>query len=192
MAFGVAVDFARAGLENPGAEPFGHSEHVEGAQQGSLHRLDGIALISGRRGGAGQVEDPINVLVDWLGNIVPADFEARICRQMSDVFVASRLEVVQADHSATPAEQPVAQVRTQKTGAARHQDSFVHPETLPREPDAAPRRFVDHAASERLTWWSPMPRDEARMKATISATSGTLENSASILSRACGTVKPLR
>ncbi len=84
--------------------------------------FDGVVLIMARRGGAGQVVDFVNLQQDRLGNIVADELEIRPAQQMRDVDLLAGEEVVEADHVVPFIDQPLAQMRTQKSGAAGDQD----------------------------------------------------------------------
>ena len=53
------------------------------------------------------------------------ELEMRVVQQVDDVVLGAGEEVVHADHVVTVAEQPLAEVGAEKTGAAGDQDAFA-------------------------------------------------------------------
>ena len=121
---------------------------MEGAEHAGLERVDRVALVLRRRGGAGEVEDGVgrqpapDDSAAGLGDVVDQDREARVRPQVLDVGGAPGLEVVEADHAAAAGEQRLAQMRADEARAAGDQDgpglaALRHAELLPLAAPAA-------------------------------------------------------
>ena len=121
---GVPINLARRGLENSGPAAACHPQHVDGAHHRGLHRLDGVVLIVPGGGRTGEVVDLVHLQPDGYRDIVPDQLEIRLGQQMGHVALLAGEEIVQADDVVTLRNQPVAQMRTQKSRAAGHQNSF--------------------------------------------------------------------
>ena len=74
----IAVDLARRGLEDLDLQPFCQPEHVDGAVNGSLGRLNRIVLVMDRRCRAGEIIDLVNLDEERKGHVVADQLEARI------------------------------------------------------------------------------------------------------------------
>ena len=82
MDHGISVYFAGGGLEDSGFAPFGEAQHIQSSQHGGFHCVDGVKLIMGRRGGAGQVVDLVNFHDIGNGNVMAYYFKSGIIRQV--------------------------------------------------------------------------------------------------------------
>ncbi len=71
-----------------------------------------------RRGGAGEIEDPVEAALEGLGDVVLHHGERAVARQVDDVLMTPGLEVVEPRHDVAALEQPVAQVRSEETRSA--------------------------------------------------------------------------
>src|SRR5271157_68586 len=118
MLFGVAVDLAGRGEQDARAHPLGESEHVDRAHHAGLDRLDGVELVMDRRSGAGQMEDAIDFEQDRLDGVVADDLEVGIAFEMNDVGATPAEEVIEAYYLVAVVEQPLAEVRAEKSRAA--------------------------------------------------------------------------
>jgi hypothetical protein len=121
VQLGVTVDLAGRGLHDTRARPLGQAEHVDRAVHAGLDRLHGIELVVHRRGRAGQVEDAIDLDIEREGDVVAHHLEARVVEQVRDVRAPPREVVVDAQHLVPGRHQALAQMRTQKAGAAGDQ-----------------------------------------------------------------------
>ena len=124
MDLGIAVDFAGRGLQHLRPAALGHAQHVDRPHHRGLHRLDGIVLVVARRGGAGQVVDLVDLQQDRQRHVVANQLEVRPAEQMGDVRLLAGEEVVEADHVVPLLDQPLAEVRAEKAGAAGDQNAF--------------------------------------------------------------------
>jgi hypothetical protein len=75
-----------------------------------LRRLDRVELVVHRRGGAGEVEDPLRLDVERKGHVVAHHLEAWLRKQVLDVALRAGEEVVDAEHLVTARDQTVAEV----------------------------------------------------------------------------------
>ncbi len=77
----------------------------------------------GRRGGAGEVVDLIDLELERINHVVPHEFEPRMRQQMGDVVLAAGEQVVETDDLMAVAQQPVAEMAAEKTGTAGDEDA---------------------------------------------------------------------
>lgn len=118
----VAIDLRRRGLENGGVLPAGQVQEVEGAEHAGLGRMNAVRLIVGRRGGTGQVVDPVDLEMAGVDDVVRHDAKRPVVAQMGYVGLLAGMEVVQADHLVAEPRQSLAQVRAKKPGPAGDQN----------------------------------------------------------------------
>ena len=104
-------------------DALGEHQHVEGAHDVRLDRLDRVVLVVHRRRGAGQVVDLVDLGEERLADVVPQQLEARMVEQVLDVVPPAGEEVVQADDVVALGQQPVAEMRADEAGAAGDEDS---------------------------------------------------------------------
>ena len=130
----VAVDLAGRGLEDLGPNPLGQAQHVDGAVDTGLGRLNRVVLVVNRRGRAGQIIDLVDLDIERERHVMPHQFEARIAETGRDVLLGAGEIVVDAEHVVARLEQPLAQMRPQESRAAGDQDTLAHdaPERSPR------------------------------------------------------------
>ena len=77
------------------------------------------------------MKDAIDLEQDRLDDVVADELEARMALEMLDIGALAAEEVVQADDVVPVAQQPLAQMRSEKSRAARHQCSHVSPSVAP-------------------------------------------------------------
>ena len=90
-----------------------------------LGRLHRVVLVMDGRGRAGEVVDFVDLDIEREGHVVAHQLEARVVEQMRDVALGAGEEVVDADDVVAAFEQPVAQMRAEKAGAAGDHDGAV-------------------------------------------------------------------
>src|SRR6266404_3106417 len=90
-----------------------------------LGRLNGVVLVVNRTGGARQVKYLVDFQIEREGDVVSDDFEPGRTQQSRQVFLVARVEVVDAQDLMSSVNQFFAQVRTQKTGTTRYQNSLL-------------------------------------------------------------------
>ena len=73
------------------------------------------------------MKDAVDLEQDRLDDVVADELEAGMALEMLDVGALAAEEVVQADDVVPVAQQPLAQMRSEKSRAARHQYSHVSP-----------------------------------------------------------------
>jgi hypothetical protein len=74
--------------------------------------------------GTGEIEDPVDFKEDRLRDVVPHEFEGGAVEEMGDVPLSAREEIVEADYLVTVADEPVAQVGTDKPGASGDENAL--------------------------------------------------------------------
>ena len=92
-----------------------------GALRADLQRLQRQAQVVDRAGGAREVVDEVDRLVDPdpVDDVLVHEREA-IVPEVLDVLERARLEVVDADHPVALLDQVVAEMRAEEPGAAGH------------------------------------------------------------------------
>ncbi len=121
---GIAVDLRGRGLQDRNPEPLGEAQHVDRAEHAGLGRLHRIELVVHRRGGTGEVVDPIHFHVERPRHVVARQVEAGLADQVLDVASGARVEVVDAEHLLALGYQPFAEVGADEPGAARDQHAL--------------------------------------------------------------------
>jgi len=111
---------------------------------GGLHR---IALI----GRAGQVEDRIDLDVEWKRHVVPDRLEHRVGQQMGNVLAAAGEVVVRTHHFRARGEQPFTQVRADEACAAGDEDAAVFVVSVKRHHDSRVWASSGRPASRPVT-----------------------------------------
>src|SRR4051812_10830840 len=126
MHFRVAVYFAGGCLQNARALFSGKLEHVVGAKYAGPHRTDRVVLIVRRRSRAGEIEDALHRTGDLerLRDVVLDERKSGMVEKRPDVLDTARVEIVDAGHVVTALHQPIAEMRTDESGAAG--DHGVH------------------------------------------------------------------
>jgi len=125
MDRGIAVHFTRRGLEDTGAGALGEAEHVDGAVYARLGCLDGIVLIVGRAGRAGEVEYAVHFDIIRKGDVVADELEIRVSHEVGDVPLLAGKEVVKADDVVFFLDEPVAKVASQESGTAGDESTGI-------------------------------------------------------------------
>src|SRR5262245_50895905 len=126
MHVGIAVDLTGRGLEDPGAQALGEPQHIYSAEHARFRRLHGIVLIVDGRGRAGKIVDLVHFHVERKGYVVAHDLKAKMARKPGDVLTPACKVVVDAEHLAILAQQPLAQVRSDEPGAAGNKNTLSH------------------------------------------------------------------
>src|SRR5260370_38069204 len=90
-----------------------------------LGRLKGSVRVGNRSRGGRQVKSLVAFHIKRKGDVVPDDFEPGRTHQSRQVFLVARVEVVDAQDLMSSVNQFFAQVRTQKTGTTRYQNSLL-------------------------------------------------------------------
>ena len=71
-----------------------------------------------RRGGAGEVVDPIDFDLEGVDHIMPQQFEPRMVAEVEDIALPTSEEVVETDHLVPVREESLAEMTAQKPGSA--------------------------------------------------------------------------
>ena len=124
MDLRIAVDLRCGGLEDPGLHPLGQPQRVDGAHDAGLDRLDRVVLVMNGGCRTGQVVDLIDFEVDRVDDVVTDAFKMGISQQMADVVLAAGVKIIEAKELLSLCEKPLAEVRSEKAGAAGDQNPF--------------------------------------------------------------------
>jgi hypothetical protein len=87
---------------------------------GGLHR---IMLIMYRAGRTSQIEDPINLNIEWKRHVVAHQLEVMAIKQMPDIQLATGEKVIDTNDIISGRNQTIAQVTAQETCAPGDQYS---------------------------------------------------------------------
>jgi hypothetical protein len=123
MDMRIAVHLARAGLKDARLDPFCQPQAVDGTHDGRLGRLDGVELVVRRRGGAGQIVNLIHLELEGIDDVVPYQLESGVIQEVRNVGLPSGEEIIEANDFMPLRQQPIAEMGTQKPGAAGDQDT---------------------------------------------------------------------
>ena len=93
---GIAVHLRRRGQQDPCFGPLGQAEHVDRPMDGSLRRLDWVALVVHGGRGTGEVVDLIDLDVKRKRHVVPDQLESRMLEQVLNVGPRGGVEVIDA------------------------------------------------------------------------------------------------
>jgi hypothetical protein len=74
----------------------------------------------GRGSGTGEIVDLIDLDLERVDHVVPQEFKPRIGQQMDDVLLPAGKQIVEADDLMAVADQAIAEVAAEKSGAAGH------------------------------------------------------------------------
>ena len=88
--------------------------------------MDGVKLVMGRGGGAGQVVDLVHFHHAGNGDVMADYFKSGIVRQVKEVLLAAREEVVHADDFMAFFQKPFAEVGADEAGSSGDQNPFTH------------------------------------------------------------------
>src|SRR5205807_2038265 len=102
-------------------QPLGEAEHDDRANDAGLGRLHRIELVMDRRRRASQVVDLVDLDKQRMGHVVAHRLEMRVAQQMGDVVFAAGEVIVDAQYVVAASEQPLAQMRAEKSGATGDQ-----------------------------------------------------------------------
>ncbi len=101
-------------------------EGMESSQRTDFQRGNAVNRVIHRAGGTGEVEDEIDRAdVEGLADIFIYKIKSGVISEMVKVRTPPGEQVVDDNHTPALAEQSVAQMRSQKTGATRDQSAFL-------------------------------------------------------------------
>ena len=123
MRFGIAINFAGRSLEDTCVQALRKPQHVNRSDHACLCRLNRIVLVVNRGGGAGEIVDFVDFHVEPKRNVMPHHFERWVVHEPRQIVPLARKIVVDTEDIAPLGEQFGAQIRTQKSGAARHENT---------------------------------------------------------------------
>ena len=110
MNFGVAIDLAGRGLQNPRFDSLCQAQHVDGAVNAGLGCLHRVVLIVHGRCRAGEIENAVDLDIQRKGDVVAHQFKARITQKMGNVSFVAGEEVVYTQDIVVIRDEAVAQV----------------------------------------------------------------------------------
>ena len=114
----ITVHFRGGCLKDRGLHPFGESQGIDCAHDTGFDRLDGVVLIMNGRSRTGEIVYLIHFQIDGIDDVVTDAFKVLISQKMADIVLASGKEVVETQDLMSLEKQPLAEMRTDKTGAA--------------------------------------------------------------------------
>lgn len=120
----TAVDLARRCLEDPNLQTLGQTQHVNRPMYTCLDRLDRIILVMNRAGGAGQIEDLVDLHIQREAHVVANHLEVRMVQQGNDILARARVEIVDTDDLMALRQQSLAQMASNEAGAPGYKYSF--------------------------------------------------------------------
>ena len=148
MDFGIAIDLAGRGLQDARAHPLGEAQHVDGAVDGGFGGLHRVELIVHRRGGAGEIVYLVDFHIERERHVVTHRLKARRTGDARDIILGAGEIIVDAQHVAILFQQPLAEVRADKAGAAGHQYAFCNCHVLPFRLDHSALIAFHHQARQ--------------------------------------------
>src|SRR2546426_4991074 len=103
------------------------AEGLMGAERSHLERLDGQFQVVHRAGRAREVEHALEwpLHFDEVGHVVEGELEVRVALEMLEVGSVPGDEVVHPDHPVAQREQPVEEMRTEKSSGTRYEDAHA-------------------------------------------------------------------
>src|SRR5215468_973814 len=106
--------------------------------------LHGIKLVVNGRSRAGQIENFIDFDVERETNVMAHQLEARIRQQMMHLASGPGVEIINAQNFVAAFQQPIATVRSNKSGSARDEDTTFgqHTQALREKQAARPADLV--------------------------------------------------
>ena len=99
--FRIPINLGSGGLEGAGFDALGQSKAVDGSHHRSFGRLDGIELVVGWGGGAGEVVDLVDLELEGVDHIMANQLEVGIGKQVRDIRFPAGEEVIEADDFVT-------------------------------------------------------------------------------------------
>jgi hypothetical protein len=120
--FRIAVDFGGRGLKDFRVHALGEAQYVDRTVDARLRRLHRVELIVDGRGRAGEVVDLVYLDIEREGDVMAHQFETRLLQEVGDVVLPAGEKIIDTQNILALRDEPLAQVRAEESGAARHQD----------------------------------------------------------------------
>lgn len=95
---GVPIDLTGGRLQDPGIDPLGQTQHVNGTHDIGLDGLDRIVLIVDGRCRTGQVIYLIHFQEYGMDQVVPDQFKIGLSHEVPDVAFGPREEIIETKH----------------------------------------------------------------------------------------------
>ena len=112
---------------------FRNPQHIDGAEDVGFDRPDRVVLVVDRRGGAGEIVDPIDFVIvkkDAIDDVVLDQLEVGMVEEVGDVLPFAGKEVVDAKDLVL-IDEAIAEMTSQEPGAARYQNCLHRAGGLP-------------------------------------------------------------
>ena len=93
----IAIDFARARLQDSGIDALGEAKHVDSAHDARLDGLYRIELVVDWTCGARQVENAVHFQKDRLGHVMADEFKVAVVTQMGNIRHSACKVIIQAN-----------------------------------------------------------------------------------------------
>ena len=123
--FRIPINLGSGGLEDAGFDALGQSKAVDRSHHGRFGRLDGIELVMGWGGRAGEVVDLVDLELEGVDHIMANQLEVGIGKQVCDIRFPASEEVIEADDFVTFFEKSFTKMGTEEPGTAGDKDSHV-------------------------------------------------------------------
>ncbi len=134
----------------------GDIEGVKSSERSDFQRRDAVDGVIDRAGGAGEVKDVIDSAdVEGFANVFIYEFEPGFISEMVKVCLASGEQIVDDDDAVALAEQGIAEMGSEETGAAGDQSALLtHAFLVPFL-----RPFLSAAAGTPSGWEAARPTE---------------------------------
>ena len=148
MNLRVAIYFRGRCLQDLGPDALCQTQHVDGAVNAGLGRLDRIELIMNRRCRTREIENLVDLDIERKADVVTHQLEPRVRQQVMHVLAGAGVEVIDAENFVTALQQPLAQMRADEAGAAGHENASFpqHVQMIP----VLPARTASWAAGSNF------------------------------------------
>ena len=124
----VTINLTGGRLKNPGFDPLGKTEHVDGAMHTGLGGLHRIVLIMDGTCRAGKVVNLVYFDIQGKADIVPVDFEIRVINKVNDITLCAGKKIINTNHVMAIFQKSLAEMPTQEACTAGYQYFFHNPD----------------------------------------------------------------
>ena len=124
MDLRITINLTGGCLEELGLEAFCQTQHFDRPMDTGLGGLYRVKLVMDGLCRTGQVVDLVDLHIEGIGNVMTHELEMMVVEQRLYIVLRPGEEVVHAEDGVTLVQQPVAEVGTQKAGAASNKNAF--------------------------------------------------------------------